>query len=571
MNPHDAYEPDLFRTLRDETPDVTEETPTVLSSNWSIGPLLGRGCLLPQSWGEPSGLSIFDEESVERLVTCVGRIPTNWVEKIRNGELRNAFPIAIRVREPSESSDYLTLSDVEGFVFQDQSELDDFRHSPFSDVNIEALGLPLTVEPELFTGEPVDFSRGSGGVARQPELLRRADAIAAVKAVLPRISTADPSWAERFTLAWQKPNIEESAEGDWFEHIIRGAWGGEAAPSTYLGALLIGRFANLVVEQYPLSNGWPAEEILDNLLEALGAEPSLGAEDQETLKQWGEKTEAAIRAVGDIPRLSDDKGIEFRAVMYMLMRDGDLSQVLDSDRSEDGPLQVGEHVRTAAALLGALRSGLRSLTTEQKFPPGTQDAPVVNKWMSVLADGLISDLELSQTRPQLSVQEIEEDRKAISVGGEFLFRTPHVWARPDPAFEALCARFSWNVRPISFDDVICETDQEVELLFLSVGSQGQIAVSAIVKLHDLGAKKSTAKWPTPKARKIPKGTLLQMMEYSANPRLRGRVGLSPRHQALIYLAPLSISAADTNEAVLGSIEEIKLEAEKARSTFDSQS
>ena len=120
MNPHDAYEPDLFRTLRDETPDVTEETPTVLSSNWSIGPLLGRGCLLPQSWGEPSGLSIFDEESVERLVTCVGRIPTNWVEKIRNGELRNAFPIAIRVRGPSASSDYLTLSDVEGFVFQDQ-------------------------------------------------------------------------------------------------------------------------------------------------------------------------------------------------------------------------------------------------------------------------------------------------------------------------------------------------------------------------------------------------------------------------------------------------------------------
>ena len=555
---------DLFEAPGATASGGPEDRSLILSSNWSIGALLARGCLVPPSWGEATDLDFFDEKWKDRLPLAAGRVPAGWSQAVREGR-RNAFPILIVVHGASTSSDVVRLSDVDRLVFADEEELALLLESPFSDIDLGALALPLVVQPELFQGRAVEPTRATDTVVPRPGGLRRADSIAAVRATLPRVVTGVMSWSSYLERAWDVVGEESCATGDWFGHCLRGAASrvGRADADT-LADELMARAADLMVAKYPISGGWPALEVLEVLVESL-LQDGLPSEEVEILRQWKEMTEAVMRGTGSLPELGDERGIEYRAITYLLMRGGDVSQVLESDALADGAaLRVGEEVRAAAAILAALRTGLRALPTNLKFPLET-DATVVRRWMGALGDSVAADLGLISKRPRVSVEESEVGERSVVIDGQRVFEMPRARVEVDATFQALCDRFDWECSPRLSGEVVATVALGTELVFVASRSDGRIRVTAVVEVLDLARRTAGGEWPTPKARRLTKDQLSRMLEVNGEVERQGRIGLSPARSAVVYLVPLSISAEDPAEAVLHAIDEVNREAADLKS------
>jgi len=63
---------ELFAQEQVVDSESTDQSVYVLSSNWSIGALLARGCLLPPAYGEPTRVAFFDEDNPHHLLVAVG-------------------------------------------------------------------------------------------------------------------------------------------------------------------------------------------------------------------------------------------------------------------------------------------------------------------------------------------------------------------------------------------------------------------------------------------------------------------------------------------------------------------
>jgi hypothetical protein len=238
--------------------------------------------------------------------------------------------------------------------------------------------------------------------------------------------------------------------------------------------------------------------------------------------------------------------------------------VMESDISEAGSLGVGSEVRAAAALLAAVRTGLRALPTELKFPTDPE-AGEVRRWMGVLGDTVASDLELRRERPTVAIEEGADGARAVSVDGRRLFVTPSAAIEIHGAFEALCLRFGWQVGTRASGDVVGDLGEDTTLVFVAPQSVGRVRVAVVVDLVDLSGRGDIGEWPTPKARRITKDQLTRMMEVNDDVTLKGRVALSSTHRALVYVAPLSLSVGDPDAVVQRAIDDIRREAKQTGS------
>ena len=129
----------------------------VLSSNFSIGPLLARGALLPEAW---EGEAISAGAAAGRLRWSQGALPAAWVAALVESA-RNVIPIAIRLRPGRQvrelaipgyvgTIDGICSADVAGLFFRTEKEHVRFESLEFSNYDLAAVDTSFGVDASLF-------------------------------------------------------------------------------------------------------------------------------------------------------------------------------------------------------------------------------------------------------------------------------------------------------------------------------------------------------------------------------------------------------------------------------------
>src|SRR5262245_26971407 len=142
-----------------ETAERQKPKVVVLSSNFTIGPLLSRGCLLPDAL---EGDAIIESRMPLRLLWFADAVPTNWVEALV-ASARNVTPIAIRlfrgrkVREIPVGNrttrvECIAIADVEQLFFKSDKDRARFESLEFGNYALAGSGLRTGVDEALFNG-----------------------------------------------------------------------------------------------------------------------------------------------------------------------------------------------------------------------------------------------------------------------------------------------------------------------------------------------------------------------------------------------------------------------------------
>lgn len=371
-----------------DTPQVL-----VLSSNFTIGPLLARGSLLPDPI---EGDSISDAHTSLRLCWSSGVLPVAWVTTLVESA-RNVIPIAIRLRpgrevrnlvlpECSDSIDAISISDVDGMFFRTEKERVRFESLEFSNYDLASTGMGLGVEASLFEG-PVSDSDGAAvrelpqaelpsdsaatsSAASAPTVdigdavraVRSADTLTGLLAFLLTGSPGNRPWMEGVQRQFAK--IPKGRGPSWPELIASAALGspGEASPAdkALLAAVVD------VLRRYPVEGGWPADQVLAEVTEA--ARSRIEALDERAvgeLGRWAARSADVLASKTEPQSLADDGFVLQRAILLLLLR-GDLEGLTGGEAALSGPLRPGPVVRGTASALAALRTGLRAMPARYK-------------------------------------------------------------------------------------------------------------------------------------------------------------------------------------------------------------
>jgi hypothetical protein len=516
----------------------------VLSSNWTIGPLLARGCLLPPAWGEESGLSFLDEGWPETLPSSIDALPEDWCDAVRAAR-RNAFPIGVKLWDSAEGPhSCLALDEVDCLVFENDEEQSMMLDSPFADFDLRKLGLRCEVDPSVFKGQQVPVARTEVRVTTSKEGLRTADCLASLRAILPIIASGTEEWISSTLSLWSWPYASAEEGLDWIADCVKGVIGPKVDNREHpLERRLLMAFAGLMRTDYELATGWPAAEILRRVMDQVNEAPVESSE-KEVLSKWGEVSHTAIRGDGKVPALGDEKGICFRAITYVLLRGGDLEKVLTSDK--DGPISVGHNVRAVAASLAALRAGLRGSPSVIKTLQGSDDGLA---WMSALGRSVLCDLGLSEVTVSLSATSNEGSPGLWSVGnGDKVLYTLPVPREPSVrrVLDAI-ERVGWPVDEVRGSTVISRvlvphgTDLSVRVV--PSGPELTAPLSVVITIYPLSSARSGAgRWPSAKAKKLRKDILFRLLELNAGePTSSPRFGLSEEDNAVVLIDQVNVS------------------------------
>lgn len=402
-----------------ETAERRKSQIVVLSSNFTIGPLLARGCLLPDAL---EGDAISDAGASTRLQWSTGPIPAGRVAALV-ASARNVIPIGIRlsagcqVRQISVSGqpdpvECISVSDVEQLFFQNDKDRARFESLEFSNYALAATGLAIGVDAALFEGVGEDAARHSPsdagesanatasaadgpGVAAPPGsalgetagAIRKADCRAGLLAFL---LTGSPGWrvwmygVERL-FAKKAKSIEGST---WPERIASAALAVSREATSVDDALLAAVVE--VLPKYPVEGGWPGEQILAEI--AQGAKARILSDDDRALREvtrWSERAADVLASKAEPQSLADNGYVIQRATLLLLLR-GEIDGILEGKDSADGPLRPGPQVLGAATALAAMRTGLRALPARYK---ATSDSQAPGRLLAYLGETFLRVLQ----------------------------------------------------------------------------------------------------------------------------------------------------------------------------------
>ena len=388
-------EPQALSVEEIAEPEPKEDRVLVLCSNWSIGGLFSRGCLLAPDWGEGTDIAFLDEEWAHELPSHTNQLPANWVARIRT-DRRNSFPIAVRTHAPLEKgAESLSLSNTEALIFSSEQERDLMLHTSFDDFSIKDLGITIEVDPSIFEGPDIDVSTPELPDHRRAPVgaLRKADCRAGLRAALPHIVPGTIDWISSLGELWDNSSMISSEAVTWIQAIDRGLSDDET--DDVAGSLeesLLTAISKVLSEDYPPEKGWPGSDVLAAILRELETKDLL-QRDREVIRKWGDECQKLITATEDLPSLDDSKGIPFRAGMYLLLRSGEVNLIRTSDAESE---LVGTEVRALAGCLASVRSGMRHLSSALKQ---ATERPPGRVWTELVGDSLLTDLGLDTSTP----------------------------------------------------------------------------------------------------------------------------------------------------------------------------
>lgn len=395
-----------------------------LSSNFSIYPLFSRGCLFPPVFelGEdydfptPHGTNfILFERAIPEVVV-----------KSMEASARNLVPIGIVFKKSAvinsnhHVTDFITLCQVERLVFRTEKELKRFKHSPFADVDMEAIEIEMVEDATLFAGQTDGASLASideaDTVDTQAKAIRVSDAFAGLCCSLLTHIPGKISQFEMLTSLLDaernSPVDEETAHiatiaGSCLDNIEKTNQGWESSLLSIASRELLSLNPN---------EGWAAKQILTRIAGSASAEMagSDGTESLELLRRWTKVTMRVLDDETTLPPLGDSGGsLILRALCLLLVRGSTESLLALHERHREE--RVGPKVWRLSFALAALHEGLRSLPKELKYrvdPPEVSRARMeVLGTAARLCKAKLDRKPASIPTPSLSVVQIDVDKQ----------------------------------------------------------------------------------------------------------------------------------------------------------------
>lgn len=382
----------LFETVAESRPRARQVV--VLSSNFTLGPLLARGALLPEAL---EGNALVSSATPLRLQWSTGALPADWIDTLLESA-RNVIPIAIRlssgrgVRRVSIAGchdivDCVCMSDVDGLAFRSDKERIRFESLEFSNYELADTGLNLSVDLPLFEGprsiatastreapestepSPVfDAPPGVFNAATMPVALeavqsvRSVDCRSGLLAFLLAGSPGRRAWMEGVQRLFAKRS--QASPTSLPERIVAAALGTPFESTSIEMALL--RSTVTILRRHPVESGWPAEQILGDVKVAVRADgASLDERAFGELDRWSARASDVLASKTEPQSLADDGFIIQRAILLLLLR-GDLDALDAGHLVNEGPLRPGPQVFATAGALAAFRTGLRAMPARYK-------------------------------------------------------------------------------------------------------------------------------------------------------------------------------------------------------------
>jgi len=389
----------------------------VLSSNFTVGPLLARGALLPDAL---EGDALLASDTSLRLRWAHGSLADGSVSALVESA-RNVIPIAIRLRPDhsvrrlaipgcSDSVEAICVSDVEALAFRTEKERDRFESLEFSNYDLSSTGICLCVDPSLFeeavsgptatsgpeSPQAQDAPTSPADVDSQPatsaniddeiRAVRTADCLTGLLAFLLTHSPGRRSWMNGVQYLFTK-NARRRA-GSWPERLASAALGGPVDASPAEKALLTALVA--VLRRYPVEGGWPSEQVLADTVEQ--AKGCLASQDERAsgeLDRWAARANDVLASKAEPQSLADDGFVLQRATLLLLLR-GDLDGLAGGEVTLNGARRPGALVRGTAGALAAMRTGLRAMPARFK---AASDMSAPAHWLQYLGEVFLTLLQ----------------------------------------------------------------------------------------------------------------------------------------------------------------------------------
>lgn len=560
--------------------DETDKRPhVVLSSNFSIYPLFSRGCLLPPE-AELGADYLFPKPHNTQFIQFQGGIPKELVfefEKVG----RNLVPVAIALSKkprtdhftdlPPTALEAILLSNVEMLAFRNEKELTQFAMMQFADVDIDALGLKMEVNPAIFEAasgrllDHLDTTPTTPDVEAVRTNLRRADAFGGLCCGLMTTLPGRSDWFQAFSglLAARVDRIADQ-DFDAFAELAAVCLNGEEDATRSWEAIVLAEAAHRLLELKP-SEGWPAKALLSDIAGASerSMKRSSMADETGRVLAWAESTRRILDDEAPLPSLGDNGSMVLRALLLLLVRR--TSESLRSLRKRHLEERVGQKVWRLAYVLATMHEGLRALPKELKYGLTPENSRKRLEALGAAVNSCNAKLAGMSAIPNQSVAGIEEFDEdgtamlAISLDGRRIVSQP---VEQNPALEKAasdCRYFGFEVGKVGEEhfDVFGGLEQNLKCTVqVSVWNDPVtgfevLRFKSIVKIL-AGKSKTSATNPEAfleKSRQLSKSDLISMLLSNADVSQNCRVALQKKPLAIVVLVDQMLDTMDRDECV----------------------
>jgi len=558
--------------------DSLDDPVVVLTSNFTIGPLFSRGCLLPPSLEDPDHPS---PDSWNTLKHLRGRLPRAWGEDIAR-MARNVFPIGLVLKGTrsvariasnvaGSTIEAVRLADVERIAFRCQGELERCCGLEYSNYDTNVLARLAVVDAGVFDGDDAQISGAAGdatadrcersredddGTPRHaPRLesvrdaIRLADCRAALVAYLCTSSPGKHEWIRGLDAVLSGKHGHEAMP--WPGPVVRAIAGRDPGLPPVETALLTAVVRNL--PKLPVEAGWPADAILRDVSEEatrrLRERSVDSSAEVHAVELWRSRALDVLSSRAEPQSMSDDAYRLQRSLLLLLLR-GDLDSIHCPSPSHVGTHGPGPIVQGIAGLLAAYRTGLRAMPTRYK-----QSATGSTKWLEYLGDvfmgfvGNARDQELVPVgvpAPKAKYRAVKalQGEWVVALSREEIARLPRL---VDPALEELLARG----RQLGFDF----RDHGEEELVASVSRPGGKSLDVYIQIlpgRDVGkqmvrfyTKPLDARSPS-RAKKISRDVAVRLLQHNAESDMSCRFAIDGNSHVVV-LADQLLATLDHDE------------------------
>lgn len=340
----------------------------VLCSNFSVGGLFSRGCLLP-GFVEPPGTI---EDSWETWRSATDQLPAKWVSSL-TGSGRNIIPIALlltadrstrRISGNSQQFEIeaVCLGDVDALAFRSEKELERFRSLEFSNYDLASTSVSFVVMPHVFEGpDNTDetASLAALDLTSVQAAVRGADCITGLIAALATQSPGVKSWMTDFQTLLKKTK-GGSAKATWPRKLFNASLTSDG-PASSVGDALLSACAT-TLREYPVEGGWPSEDFLARVT-AIALERAAERDKlHHDIQVWARRAADVIASRAEPQSLADDAFVAERAVLLLLLR-GDTNGL---EGMRHGDALPGAQVQALSMTMACYRTGLRALPSSYK-------------------------------------------------------------------------------------------------------------------------------------------------------------------------------------------------------------
>lgn len=361
-----------------------------LSSNFTIYPLMSRGCLFAPAH-ELSDEYEKDNEFFKFFQLFRETVAPNILEAL-NSQTRNVYPIAIELSAPlikklfgnSQTLEIIKISWVKSIVFRNEKELKRFEFGAFEDVNLGSLDLELRVDEDVFEADmrlDIINPEPKTEPVIQFSWTKQIDSLIAFNWGLLQYPSVNLHWSKYLRNPGSPGPIKEAQRDTKTYQCIS-----ETLQEIYKpqgSDWRLNLFSIFVSEIYNKSgtSGWVAKTFIEEHQVAIEnkLKTSSANYDEEAFHTWISLVKGILDQDKELPRLIDQDEIALRSLILLVVYKS--PEALLKVKEFKNPDELGERVWSLAMIASVSCAGMRSLDANMKFSGKKTDNSELLKYL----------------------------------------------------------------------------------------------------------------------------------------------------------------------------------------------